>query len=349
MPHNLNLPIPFGWFALEYSDELATGDVRPLYFFDEHLALFRTEDGVPHVVEAFCPHLGAHLGHGGQVTGNAIACPFHGWEFDGDGNCLKVPYARTMPRRLREGRCLYSFPVQERNRMIWAWYHPRRMPPVFELDDVPEMDDPNWSGLDRYEWEVKSHIQETGENAVDTAHFIRVHGAQDLPKADITLQGYRRETDLTMMTPSIDEDGNVDFARMEPMHLVTRNCGPGMSSQVFSRAFQTVMLGVMTPITASRMLMRFAFTKPLDASPQFKLLTDGLIAEIVRQVGQDIPIWENKAYRDAPILCDGDGPVAKYRRWFSQFYDQPTGEKPSEQAVTGRSLPGAGVAGEPNG
>ena len=320
---NLNLPIPFGWFALSYSDDLPVGDVRPLHFFDQQLAMFRAEDGEVHVVEAFCPHLGAHLGHGGRVSGNTLSCPFHGWEFDGAGNCVSVPYAKTMPRRLREENCLHSFPTQERNRMIWAWYHPRRMAPSYDLDDVPELSDPGWSDLDRYEWEVQSHVQETGENAVDTAHFIRVHGAQHLPEADITLKGVRRETALTLMSPAIDEHGNVDFGKMESMHLVTKNCGPGMSSQVFSRAFQTVMLGVMTPITANRMLMRFAFTKPLDISPQFNLLTDGLIAEIVRQVGQDIPIWEHKTYNESPILCDGDGPIAKYRRWFSQFYDNP--------------------------
>lgn len=333
MERDLNLPIPFGWFAVVYSDELEVGDVRPLHFFDQQLAIFRTEDGRPHVVEAFCPHLGAHLGRGGEVQGNVITCPFHGWQFDGAGKCVDVPYARTMPRRLREGACLFSYPVQERNRMVWAWHHPRRLPPLFDLDELPELSDPGWSELDRYEWEVRSHIQETGENAVDTAHFIRVHGAQSLPEADITLHGYRRETDLTMMTPAIDEHGNVDFQHMEPMHLVTRNCGPGMTSQVFARAFQTVMLGVLTPITANRLLMRFAFTKPVDISPQFKLLTDGLIAEIVRQVGQDIPIWEHKTYNASPILCDGDGPIAKYRRWFSQFYDNgDNGKDASELA-----------------
>jgi 3-ketosteroid 9alpha-monooxygenase subunit A len=41
---------------------------------------------------------------------------------------------------------------------------------------------------------------------------------------------------------------------------------------------------------------------------------------IVHQVNQDIPIWENKVYLEEPTLCDGDGPIAKYRKWFKQFY-----------------------------
>ena len=41
----------------------------------------------------------------------------------------------------------------------------------------------------------------------------------------------------------------------------------------------------------------------------------------MQQVGEDIPIWENKLYRDNPVLCDGDGPIAAYRRWCLQFYN----------------------------
>ena len=323
LPHGEDgsLPIPFGWYALACSADLAAGDVRPLYYFDEHLVLFRTEDGQAHVTAAFCPHLGAHLGYGGRVEGNAIVCPFHGWRFDGEGVCVSVPYARAIPRRAANGPCLYSYPVQERNRMIWAWHHPRHLPPLFDVDDVSELSDPDWSEFTHYEWDVNAPIQEAGENAVDIAHFVAVHGAREMPEARITLAGHRRDTEVTALVPRIDARGNVDLTTMERCHLVTRNCGPGMSTQTFELGARTVMLATVTPITPARMKLCFNFTKRLDTPAHFDPLVDGLIAEIVRQVEQDIPIWENKVFRDAPILCDGDGPIAKYRRWFGQFYD----------------------------
>jgi hypothetical protein len=37
-------------------------------------------------------------------------------------------------------------------------------------------------------------------------------------------------------------------------------------------------------------------------------------------VKDDIPIWRDKVYRAKPVLCDGDGPIAIHREWFSQFY-----------------------------
>ena len=160
-----------------------------------------------------------------------------------------------------------------------------------------------------------------GKTPVDIAHFVAVHGAREMPEARITLAGHRRDTEVTALVPRIDARGNVDLTTMERCHLVTRNCGPGMSTQTFELGARTVMLATVTPITPARMKLCFNFTKRLDTPAHFDPLVDGLIAEIVRQVEQDIPIWENKVFRDAPILCDGDGPIAKYRRWFGQFYD----------------------------
>ena len=319
--HRADLPIPFGWFAVAASANLAPGGVQPLFFFEQHLVLFRTEDGQAHLTGAFCPHLGAHLGHGGTVEGNALVCPFHGWRFDGSGACVGVPYASAMPARAARGPCLRSYPVIERSGKVWAWYHPRQLAPLFELDSVPELGDPEWSEPDRYEWEVDAPIQEAGENAVDVAHFVTVHGAAEVPKAKIDLVGHRRETRLTVMAPAIDDNGNLDLGRMVPAELVTTNCGPGMGTQVFRLGCHVVMLATVAPITARRMKMTFAFTWPLGLSDSAQMVARGLSAEIVRQVNQDIPIWEHKAYHEHPMLCDGDGPIAKYRRWFRQFYD----------------------------
>lgn len=318
--------IPFGWYAMAYSKDLAPKDVKPLFFFDQHLVLFRTENGDAQLLEPYCPHLGAHIGHGGKVVGESIACPFHAWQFNINGEVTSIPYANSMPKRATQGPCLHSFPMQERNQMIWAWYHPQKAQPSFDIEDVPEFSDPNWSELDTYEWEINTNLQESGENAVDIAHFVYVHNTQDMPKATIKLNGAQRVTDMITTTPAIDDEGNMDLEHMEEMRLTSSNYGPGMAVQVFAKAFKTVMMGSMVPITKDKILLRFAFTKPSDISEQFNMLTDFLIEEIVRQVKHDIPIWQNKIYRENPILCDGDGPIAKYRRWFEQFYADDGGD-----------------------
>ena len=48
------------------------------------------------MVDAYCAHLGAHLGVGGKVEGECIRCPFHGWRYDGEsGKCTEIPYGDT--------------------------------------------------------------------------------------------------------------------------------------------------------------------------------------------------------------------------------------------------------------
>ena len=86
-------PVPFGWFQIGWPDDVAVGETKPLEYFGRHLVLWRDEDGAAHLQDAFCPHLGAHLGHGGKVVGCEIACPFHGWRYDVDGKNTLIPYS----------------------------------------------------------------------------------------------------------------------------------------------------------------------------------------------------------------------------------------------------------------
>ena len=85
MSARFDFPIPTGWFCVSLSTDLEVGEVKPLKYFARDLVLFRTSDGEAHVLDAYCPHLGAHLGHGGKLVDDKIVCPFHAWEFDGQG------------------------------------------------------------------------------------------------------------------------------------------------------------------------------------------------------------------------------------------------------------------------
>ena len=131
-------------------------------------------------------------------------------------------------------------------------------------------------------------------------HFVYVHSAQTMPKATIELDGCRRLTEMVTLAPAIGEDGSIDMSKTEDAYLTSRNWGPGMSSQTFDRAFKTVMMGTMTPITNNRLVLRFAFTKPKNISEQFNILTNGLIAEVLRQVGHDMVIWNTQAVPRRP-------------------------------------------------
>lgn len=318
-----NLPIPFGWFGVALSNDLKSGEVKPLYYFGRDLALFRTDSGEARVIDAICPHLGAHIGHGGSVQGESVACPFHGWKFNGDGYCTEVPYAKKMPPRVDGVQCITPYPTVERNGVIWAWYHPQGLAPSFEVDEVPEFSSGEWSEPSIWEWTINCPIQEASENSVDKAHFAYVHLAENVPEGDVTIVGHRRTTELVSRVPTIDSTGQRSRTEMVNTHLLTVGIGPGQTWQRFTGIFDTVMMGVVTPIDADSLHLRFVFTQPKQQSPLEAVAAQGFMKEICHQVEQDIPIWNHKHYQPNPVLCDGDGPIAQFRKWFSQFYAEP--------------------------
>jgi nitrite reductase/ring-hydroxylating ferredoxin subunit len=78
-------PFPAGWFRIADAAEVPPGAVLPRRAFGRDLVCYRGRSGALAVVEAFCPHNGAHLGDGGRVEGDDLVCPFHGWRFDAEG------------------------------------------------------------------------------------------------------------------------------------------------------------------------------------------------------------------------------------------------------------------------
>lgn len=87
------------WFQVGWSSDVKLGKIYPLSFSNQEFILFRSNDGIVHVWDAYCPHLGAHLGYGGKIVDDQLHCPFHGWQFATDtGQLTKVPFVSTKPR-----------------------------------------------------------------------------------------------------------------------------------------------------------------------------------------------------------------------------------------------------------
>src|SRR3546814_13153829 len=92
-PGRASVTYPTGWFWVAWSHEVSVEDApRPLRYFGRDLVLYRGASGRPVVLDAHCPHLGAHLGYGGSVCDDDIVCPFHGWRWAPDGSNVEIPY-----------------------------------------------------------------------------------------------------------------------------------------------------------------------------------------------------------------------------------------------------------------
>ena len=125
-------------------------------------------DGDHRVFDAYCPHLGAHLGVGGRVEDGCLVCPFHEWTFGPDGTNAAIPYADRPNRKAR----VRSYPTMVRNGLLLFWHHPD--PEVEPAWDVPQALTDDHVEVGRETWTVRTAWQEIAENSVDMAHFRSV-------------------------------------------------------------------------------------------------------------------------------------------------------------------------------
>ena len=84
-----------------------------------------------------------------------------------------------------------------------------------------------------------------------------------------------------------------------------------------------------TPIDEEHLHVRWQFAVPKAADGSPSPVGVAFAREFVRQFGQDIPIWESKRYLARPVLCDGDGAIAQFWRWATQFYPESAASRAS--------------------
>lgn len=147
---------PNGWYRVLDSDELVVEQVKYIFMLGEQLAVFRGTDGEAHVMNAYCPHLGANLGIGGKVRGNCLQCPFHGWTFRGeDGKCVEIPYSENVPDVAK----LKVWPCLETNCTLYLWYHAEGIDPTWTPDEIEEINNGSWTYRGYTQHVVNAHIE----------------------------------------------------------------------------------------------------------------------------------------------------------------------------------------------
>lgn len=312
--------IPYGWYFVAYSDELARGDVKSLHYFGRDLVLFRNESGQAGLLDAYCPHMGAHLGEGGVVDGDALRCPFHAWAFRPDGFCVDIPYAKAFPPICKREPVAGPYPVTEANGVVWGWYHPNGAVPSFEVQTIPEFTEPGWAPVTRREWRFSSNPQEIAENGVDVAHFEFVHKMNAVPEGKTAYEGHTRRSAAFGERTVPMADGQ---ARVVPYTVETVQNGAGQKTTHLTGLVTLALQVLVTPVEADDCELRFCFTHPVvEPGSAEEQAIAAAMASTTGQTGVegDIPIWNKKIHRTQPLLCDGDGPILRFRKYFEQFY-----------------------------
>ncbi|HZQ05235.1 MAG TPA: aromatic ring-hydroxylating dioxygenase subunit alpha [Anaerolineae bacterium] len=116
-----------------------------------------------------CVHRGTRLSLG-EVRGNRLQCPYHGWTYNEAGRCVHIPAhpEQVPPDKAR----VKTYPVQVKYDFVWVCLgEPRQDVPSF-----PEWDDVTYRKTLCGPYPVHASAPRIVENFLDVAHFPFVHG-----------------------------------------------------------------------------------------------------------------------------------------------------------------------------
>ncbi|AKG22792.1 aromatic ring-hydroxylating dioxygenase subunit alpha, partial [Calothrix sp. 336/3] len=167
-PKNFNNPTSFieGWYWVIPSRELHIQQIKAVNFLGKELAIYRTQDGKIIAVDAYCPHMGAHLAEG-KVDGEGIRCFFHNWKFASDGTCVEVPcMGAALPVKIK------TWHTVEKYGLIWIWTGET---PHQSLPFVPELAEEECDFAFGSRFQKNCHPNVLMINAIDAHHFNTVH------------------------------------------------------------------------------------------------------------------------------------------------------------------------------
>lgn len=298
-------PFPRGWFQVAYADELAPGAAVPLRCLGRDLVLFRA-GGAPRVLDAHCPHQGAHLGYGGRIEGACLRCPFHGWRFSAEGACVEIPRGGADPARAR----LRSWPCAERNGLILLHHGAAGVAAPSGVPALPEFGSPGWTPYERRSWRIKTDLLTPLENIVDPVHFELLHGHPGASRTAVTAQGpvIRARSTARMRAPGGGlVEGTIDW----------EGFGLGYGVMRISGLVETTIVICPTPVEEGLLDLRFSFTTRRGGPPG---LGEAVVRDVLRQIEEDLPIWEHRVRLERPLLTVEDRGILALRRWAGQFY-----------------------------
>lgn len=161
--------VPNRWYAILEASEVPAD--KPVAFerMGRHLVFWRSADGAVQCADDRCPHRGAALSTGHILDGQ-LACRYHGFCFNSDGDCTRIPAHPDM--RIPSRMALATHLVRQEHGLVFFW----NGDPERATDTIPFFDVEGMSAAGSHmkkPW--PTHYARVVENELDWAHLPFVH------------------------------------------------------------------------------------------------------------------------------------------------------------------------------
>jgi phenylpropionate dioxygenase-like ring-hydroxylating dioxygenase large terminal subunit len=318
------------WYPICSSEQLAEENPRRVEMLGVRLVAFRDEDGAAHVLSDTCIHRGGSLGKG-KVIANNVQCPYHGWEFNGDGRCVKIPSTEGSkpPGRAK----VDSYPVQEKYGVVFAFLGDLpadERPPLYE---VAEFEQDGWEISGPLILEVDAYFERSVENGLDPLHNEFVHPAQGAPR--IEMDSIKIEDNDWGSSFMADFGGYTQADKRQKVAQTSDTETEDLHAGSWYHGPNTLVTGIYLP--GNNSFVQYFYEAPLSATRTRIFFVNArnntLGAEnnewinktFLNVADEDIAILENLWPKRTPdtltkeLMTPGDAPVVRYREHLKEW------------------------------
>jgi len=165
MPYLFN-----AWYPVVFSRDVDRTPKRRTVT-EQHIVLYRKQDGSVVALEDLCPHRFTPLSLG-TVKGDDIQCGYHGMTFDATGRCVRIPGQERIPTR----SSIRSYPARENLGLVWIWPGDPAAAEHTPVFDLPQYHDTaHWTPVHGESLFIGANYLSLADNLTDPAHVNFVH------------------------------------------------------------------------------------------------------------------------------------------------------------------------------
>ncbi|WMN12318.1 aromatic ring-hydroxylating dioxygenase subunit alpha [Marivirga salinae] len=159
------------WYAAGQSKAIKKTKPQLVTIFEKPLVIWRLKDGSLSVMLDRCNHRNAPLSKG-RVINDCLVCPYHGWTYNKEGQCVEIPSEGPHSERIPNKK-IVSFPVKEAYGLVWVWMGKDKSPNS-EPFEMPVMKEQGWHSY-YMETKFSNTVTDLVENFMDVPHTVFVH------------------------------------------------------------------------------------------------------------------------------------------------------------------------------
>ena len=157
------------WYAVEQAKNLKKKQICEVVFWKTSIALFRDETGQANAIENRCAHRQLRLTELGHVEGDRVVCGYHGWSYNGCGQCVAISHDLGSTKRLPKIQ-IRHFPVREKYGLIWLFPGDPALADTTPLPAIPMLEGENPWPFTPVDLTIRAHHSMVIENVCDFNH-----------------------------------------------------------------------------------------------------------------------------------------------------------------------------------